>query len=373
MYLNPFLFECLLFIPSILIYFIIIWILFSSKINKKLFSILFIILFGLFLFYIFDILCPSFVYAGNYTQIPLTQMQIMNRWFAELHIMFNTFPYLSMIIIPLIIVLGIIYYKKTNDKSFLKKSCFISIVITLILYLGFPYSTYDYLPLTVDKSYTFSKCFNLKNKDLIKIHQFAADKAFIKGIKGFLSEEAAMYIDFEIGEKTDMYSKNLSSPEVQKLMDEYVKYQKQYAELLGYDGYINIVQRCDVYKRYDDALKYAYLAKSYGANIDNYIAHLYNQKKEFNKALDIINTGAKVRSNTKIRTYIGLKDYEKALEECNKTDKNYVPMYKYKYKIYIYYKQGKTDLAVKMFEKMIAEYRTKISFDDFIKNADEMF
>lgn len=372
MYLNPFLFECLLFIPSILIYFIIIWILFSSKINKKLFLILFIIFFGLFLFYIFYSLDIGWPY-GNYTKIPLTKMQIINRYFAFLHVMLNTFPYISIIIIPLIIALGIIYYKKTPDKTFLKKSCFISVVITLILYLGFPYSTYEmFPPYFYTKYYNFLKYFNVENKDLIKIHKFAADKAFIKGIKGFLSEYTAVYIGMEISKKTHFYSNNLSSQEVQKLMDEYIKYQKQASDLIGYDGYIQIVQNCDAYKRYDDALKYAYLAKSYGANIDDYIAHLYNLKKEYNKALDIINTGTQIMQKTKVRTYIGLQEYEKALEECNKPDKAFV-VAKYKYESYIYYKQGNMKLAVQMFDEYKAKHRTKLSFDDFIKNTDEMF
>lgn len=359
MYLNSFWFECLLFIPSIFIYFIIIWILFSSKVNKKLFSILFIILFGLFLFYIYNVIGVD----GDYTQIPLTKMQIVNRCFAYLHIILNTFPYISIIIIPLIIVLGIIYYKKTDDNAFLKKSGLALIVIAFIFYLGFPFSSYLY--------YTFPKCLNVENKDLIKINQFAADKSFIKGIKGLLSEVTAMYIDLEIGEKTHYYSKNLSSQEVQKLMDEFIKYQKQASELIGYDGYIKIVQRCDAYKRYDDALKYAYLAKSYGANIDDYIVHLYNLKKEYNKALNIINTGTKIRERTKIRTYIGLKEYEKALEECNKTDENFVS--KYQYISYIYYKQGNNDLAVQMFDKYKAKYRTIQSIDKFIEDMNKLF
>lgn len=357
--LHPYFYRFLLYIPSIFIYFVIIWILFPSKVNKKLFLVLSIILFGLLLFYIFKFSDISWIYNG-YTYIPFTKMQIVNRFFVWLLDIFSFFPHISMLGLPIIIVLGSIYYKKTKDKLFLKKSSFILIIIAFIFYLYFPFVYYDVF-----------HSLNIKNKNLIKMYQFAADKSFINGIKGFLSEHTAFSITIEIDEKINYNSKNLSSPEVQKLIDEYIKYQKQAANLIGYDNYIYLSNSCDTYKRYDDALKYAYIAKSYGADIDDSIVHLYNQKKEFNKALDIINTGAKVRSNTKIRTYIGLKDYEKALEECNKTN-NTIYLY---YKSYIYYKKGNRELAVKIFDeyKALYKYRSKKSFDEFIEDMNKLF
>lgn len=268
--------------------------------------------------------------------------------------MMYPFILISEIIITPVITIGtIIYYIKTRNKIILKKWGLSIILLALIFYTE--------LPVFIMPQNILLRNVEYNTKD----NKLAADIAVVPGLKAFYAGNTALCIQEEIINKfkTGKFP-DLSSKEAQDMINDYIKYAKIEADLTMPSNYLLMAAACLDYRDFDNAHKYANIAKKKGFNAEGIFADIYIHTKDYEKAFEHAQK-AKNQSFYLIKIYTALNQFDKALEELEKENSKLPVRFSYKFKAFICYKTGKKDLAL--------EYKAKVpqfneySLEEFIK------
>ena len=255
--------------------------------------------------------------------------------------------FISEIIIPPVITLGtIIYYVKTRNKTVLKKWGISIILLALIFYAELPVFIMPH------------NIYQRNIKDNIQNNKLAAKVAVIPGLKAYYARNTALCIQEEIINKfkTGKFP-DFSSKEAQDMINEYIKYSKIEADLTMPSNYPLIAIACLEYGDFDNALKYADIAKKKGLHVEGILADIYIHTKDYEKAFEHAQK-AKNSSYYLVKIYTAQNRFDKALEELEKENSKLPVIFSDKFKAFICYKTGKKDLAL--------EYKARIpKFNDY--------
>jgi len=347
-------------VPLLLI--LIIKIFFGKKFANKPFWIIFAVLFvamsalGL----------SSVILMSNFSKIqPLTVFEKFNLYTAPFIINFcSYFAKCFLYLLPLILIVSLIYFVKTKDKTILKK-----ILAALILLSPFALVSYPFFVLEIKNADNFS----------LKEAKYLSGKS-LPPIRAFYSAMAADYLEMEFLQNFYNRGKNpdVSSEKAKQLIDEYIEFKTSESALTGYDWnylyMLRIMERLDEFQKVIEKIEEGMKAKI-SSELDLYIARKdYKKALETIEQIDFLGTNAKDMYYSKI--YAGLKQYDKAYEYLEKYREKLghdVSLKVYRItKLYLDYKTGKIKQAKEEFETMAPFIREHYTLEEYIKSLERV-
>lgn len=335
----------------------------GKKFSNKAFYI------NLIFFFILSFLI-TYTYLKIFFKIPIPKyffetksyIEILNSLLSKIslpycYIFLECFIYLFSILL----ICTLIYFYKTKNKDIFKK-----FFISILILAPFMHDSYAISGITIKNFLSTQK----ESEFFIDKVKIAETKVIFPPLKASLAEIIAGSIKSNYS-LIEIYHLDKNPENIQKMVDEYIKYNTISSDIVGYD--FNSVKFLNEVQRYDEALRIIDKIESrYGKPLSERVKILLN-KKDYQKALEIIEQ-ADYRGNSEqklldyISIYAGLNDFDKAYQYLNEYKKiwerkNHLYPYK-RIKIYLDYKSGMTELAEKSFEELKNE-TTAIKNSDF--------
>ncbi len=291
--------------PIILFYWIVAKILCSNKISNKLFLIIAIPLFiiSILLLFSLSLAMPTLI------TIPLTQTQTINAYLSTTYVFYIPFLLFTVILLPIIIILGLIFSWRNNNKTLLFKTLICSFVIAIMFYFASP-AFYDF--------YEFLNSKKLSNEQKIELYSKAFNKAKLLPLKIYYSRMEVLYIDNYWVQNGDK----------QKYLNEYYDRVDYIAENHTYDTYIKALFKAILLKDYENVKKYIEKYESVDKKVNALVIRGYILLKDYDKAFELIDKvdSISVRYELKTILYLSMGDREQAEEnfrEIKKTKRYY--------------------------------------------------
>lgn len=288
-------------------------------------------------------------------------------------IYFPLFNILLLFIYPILFILSIILWKKSQEKSIFKRLGFSTIFLGIIFLFSIPTIICPDFMQNYEKK---TQSLEILEKEITK-SKLAAKYAILPPLHAHYIDLAALNISLYISEKYD-YEKlpNYSAPEVAQLMQDYMEYKEKSAELLCYNEYIILSAFCTKIGYLDEALKYAKLAEEKGVYTKSLEASIYIAKGEYEKALNLVDKNSRFWGDKRklAAIYIGLKEFENVKAILNEPEGKFDHFWKPKTKIYYHYKKGNKKIAKRLFEeyKKTSNKFNSYSLEEFIQYNDRI-
>ena len=295
---------------------------------------------------VFLIVQPSYSPA-----ITVTLMQKINTVFGGfLTIYFPLFNILLLFFYPSIFILSIILCKKSQSKTILKRLGISTIFLGILWIFSIP------TIICPDFIHNYKKPIppleDIK-KEITK-SKVATKFALLQPLRAYYNDLTALNISLYISKKCDTEKlPTYSSPEITKLINEYIKYKEKSAKWLCYQEYIILSAFCTKVGYFDEAEKYSKLAAEQGVYTKSLDVTINIAKGEYEKALELANKQPTFWGDKRKLTaiYIGLKEYKKAQDVLNQQKDNFDNYWKPKAEIYLNYQKDDLNKANKLFEE----------------------
>lgn len=267
--------------------------------------------------------------------------------------------WISILLLPCLILLSVIAYIKLRKK--------IVVLISLILFFFLGFWVYISLPVGVSNIISFTKNTNPETEQ--KFVDFSAKITPFKNIKSKIYEIFAYKCNSMINQIT--YSPQNPVYAQKALENAYKAY--EYGSWKTLPLYVYLATIRGENEDYDKAI---YIYNKLGSSA--YACHiitLYVLKKDYNSALQTINenSGKKCARRAKADIYLRMNDSDKALscinQEIRKYPRNWL---NYAQRAQIYYAMGNYKLAQKDFNKVkqLAPQFITQSLEKYIEGAD---
>jgi len=289
-------------------------------------------------------------------------------------IYFGLYYKLFLLLYPLFLGVFIFTFLKSKSMEICKKFALSTFFLLILLVFSIPTMIYDEITIFPVKNEKYQTNYELN----IEKNTKALTLSFLPVMKVTYYKFLSMNYQNHIFERfaKEVKIPNYSSEEAKKLIDEYIAYAEKYAQMSDYNGYLVLAASCLNYERFDEALKYAELAKKYGAEANRITAAIYIAIGEYKKALEFLDKDTKAWADKKkfAVCYISLGNYDKVADLIEEEEQKTDYLWKPQVKIYLSYKMGNKSLAKELYNEYKEQHDkfTNYTFEEFIKYIDRI-
>ncbi|MCR5261620.1 MAG: hypothetical protein K6C94_07250 [Candidatus Gastranaerophilales bacterium] len=338
---------------------------FFEKFSNKVFKIVILSVLAVFLLSLFFVTKGCYSFDNFY---PLTLSETFYAYTSE--IIFDAcvfFVKACLVILPLLVLASVLYFVQTKDKKVFKK-----LIFSLLVFIPFIYLSYPCHLCLLKLNYQYA----------IERNKVIADKSVFPPVKAFNAAMAAFKIRNEIVRyqyETGNYE-DFSSEEMQVMVNEYLKYMRMAAKIIGYQSsdicFLRDIEEFDVMQTVIDRIENR-TEFPIPFKLDLLIA-----QKNYKDALKIIGRVAfdnyryPHKSLYYIKIYTGLKQFDKAYQYYSRYEKAGPPKVirtdDDAVKFYLDYKAGKRELARKDFSYLDYFINHRYTPEEYIKKIERV-